>query len=767
MNRYIALVSILALGCAAALAQPVQTQYPRFQVISFNPVLLTQAGNPRLHAFKGWHNPATEIYDEMEGMRVGSHGIVDQRLTTYLEMDFWPVKADGFQYTEAQYLASQWHSPDGVDYAQIIRDYDLARKVDRGELDEVAINGAPYFGYWESTMAGYGGYWCNSSPRQRVASSRIFILMGWNYERVVSLHATGHRAESIMTRVYNGWDVNGNRHLWDRFGWNYGQTTISSIYGIGSAHLPPNGRDHYDYAHTGLVQSYAPDWMNNFPNFTGATALVDRETWGPGPTGNYELEFFKWWYGHMPHVAGRNQWDGYDRLNNWWEYIYNFNAHPESGGDHAAGGSPPPAVPFDRPLHQVSDNTADDWSPQINAHGRMVWAHYDYGLRRWAIMAANRDGSGLMRLGSYFRAAEQPRINDAGQVVWQAFDGRNYEIWTAWADGTGVQRITNNDANSWHADINNHGRIVWDQWDGTDYEIFSANFDGSDVVQITNRPYGGTGLRPDDNWPRINDQDRVVWFGRVGSNWEIYSANADGTGLLRLTTSALDNEFPQLSNTGQVVWHAWHSNSVAEVYTVPATGGAIQRLSTNSTLDWWPQVNDGGDVVWMRRTSGKWHVVRNGTLLTTNVQHSQHPTIDNAGRIAWQGFDGQHWQIYLWENGITRQVTDAASDSRAPQLARAGETLAWHTQSGTGPSGPTTEVFATFVGEAPVSAVGDLNCDGAVDTADIDAFVLALVDPAGYAAQYPDCDVLLADTNGDGVVDTADIDGFVALIIGG
>ena len=61
----------------------------------------------------------------------------------------------------------------------------------------------------------------------------------------------------------------------------------------------------------------------------------------------------------------------------------------------------------------------------------------------------------------------------------------------------------------------------------------------------------------------------------------------------------------------------------------------------------------------------------------------------------------------------------------------------------------------------------DTNCDGVVDTADIDAFVLALVNPAGYAAAYPDCDLMTADLNGDGSVDTADIDGFVAAIVGG
>ena len=54
-----------------------------------------------------------------------------------------------------------------------------------------------------------------------------------------------------------------------------------------------------------------------------------------------------------------------------------------------------------------------------------------------------------------------------------------------------------------------------------------------------------------------------------------------------------------------------------------------------------------------------------------------------------------------------------------------------------------------------------------VNAFDIDPFVLALTDPAGYAAAWPDCDRMLADCNGDGVVNAFDIDPFVELLIGG
>jgi hypothetical protein len=59
-----------------------------------------------------------------------------------------------------------------------------------------------------------------------------------------------------------------------------------------------------------------------------------------------------------------------------------------------------------------------------------------------------------------------------------------------------------------------------------------------------------------------------------------------------------------------------------------------------------------------------------------------------------------------------------------------------------------------------VALLGDLNCDGAFNGADIDPFSLALGDPATYAAQFPNCNILNGDINRDGTVNGADIDPF-------
>jgi hypothetical protein len=69
--------------------------------------------------------------------------------------------------------------------------------------------------------------------------------------------------------------------------------------------------------------------------------------------------------------------------------------------------------------------------------------------------------------------------------------------------------------------------------------------------------------------------------------------------------------------------------------------------------------------------------------------------------------------------------------------------------------------------KAAAYARGDTNCDGATNPFDIDPFILALTDPGGYAAAFPNCDILNADCNSDGLVNPFDIDPFIACLTSG
>lgn len=66
---------------------------------------------------------------------------------------------------------------------------------------------------------------------------------------------------------------------------------------------------------------------------------------------------------------------------------------------------------------------------------------------------------------------------------------------------------------------------------------------------------------------------------------------------------------------------------------------------------------------------------------------------------------------------------------------------------------------------APQFALGDLNCDGGVNSFDIEPFIQGLLSPATYTTQYPDCDISLGDINGDSGYNSFDIEPFIACVL--
>lgn len=65
----------------------------------------------------------------------------------------------------------------------------------------------------------------------------------------------------------------------------------------------------------------------------------------------------------------------------------------------------------------------------------------------------------------------------------------------------------------------------------------------------------------------------------------------------------------------------------------------------------------------------------------------------------------------------------------------------------------------------PYLCGGDMNCDGLVNGDDISGFVQAMIDPAAYAAVYPECDPSRGDLNGDQAIDMSDAGLFIAAMM--
>jgi hypothetical protein len=290
----------------------------RVLVLNFDPVLESRGGR-RLHEVAGWGDPRQLTNAYVDSLRRSSGGFVDQRVVEFQDLDVWPVKMDGFRYTDESYLlnlgrGSGWHQPDGVDYDAIIRDHGLVARVNAGDVDEVIVWGGPYFGYYESRMAGPNAYWCNSPGMPWVPTTRKFVMMGLNYERgeAEALHSHGHRTESILVRVYGSWNGSGPpQHHWDRFT-RYDRIDPGNA-ACGNVHFPPNGTADYDYGNFTLVFSTADDWKASWPALTGARGLVNASAWG-----GTHLGYLRWWFDHLPRRVGVNP-DG--KQNNWWKYV--------------------------------------------------------------------------------------------------------------------------------------------------------------------------------------------------------------------------------------------------------------------------------------------------------------------------------------------------------------------------------------------------------------------------------------------------------------
>lgn len=311
---------------------------PRALVIVLNPTVDPATGKKLIETM-GWNNPDDLIAGYIADIAECSGGLVKYSVTQRVDEDIIPVKQDGFQYTTAAYLnvlrTNQGaHDPDMVDYGAIIARHNLLQRAAANEFDEVWLFGAPYMGFWESAMAGAGAFFSNGGPIPNTAACpRKFVVMGFNYQRGVGemLEDLGHRAESILARVFHSEDFLGYaydrarntkalpsapKNLFERY-MLFDQIAPGKA-NVGSLHYAPNSASDYEWGVTTQVSSCADDWAQ-FPKLPTPPnyRLMNAQDWGNGDIRGHH----KWWLQHLPKVAGSADGIG----NHWWKYFIDPN----------------------------------------------------------------------------------------------------------------------------------------------------------------------------------------------------------------------------------------------------------------------------------------------------------------------------------------------------------------------------------------------------------------------------------------------------------
>ena len=297
----------------------IQEIHPRVVVLIHNPVF-EQHGHRKLHQLLGWHDPDDLARQYILDVAEASYGIVQYHVVERHEVDGYPMKLDGFTYTDESYLRcwrarAGFHQPDGADYLQLLKGVQFIEKVEADLVDELWLFGFPYAGYYESAMGGRGAIWCNAPPlRGTQQVSRRFVVMGFNYERDAGcmLENLGHRAESMMEQVFR--DTPRSANLWQQF------TLYDKIApghsGCGNVHFAPNSERDYDWGNRRTVPSTCDDWLA-FPDLHHITRPVNCSEWGNGDMRAHHL----WWFRHFPHGPGSIA-PGIS--NNWWQYVINL-----------------------------------------------------------------------------------------------------------------------------------------------------------------------------------------------------------------------------------------------------------------------------------------------------------------------------------------------------------------------------------------------------------------------------------------------------------
>src|SRR5215475_1889159 len=91
-------------------------------MITHNPKLQTQGGRT-LKEYFGWNDSNVLAQGYIDDVRACTYGYANYEIVERIVAETYPLKRDGFRYTEQSYLDAwrqrKFHDPDGVDYLEL------------------------------------------------------------------------------------------------------------------------------------------------------------------------------------------------------------------------------------------------------------------------------------------------------------------------------------------------------------------------------------------------------------------------------------------------------------------------------------------------------------------------------------------------------------------------------------------------------------------------------------------------------------------------
>jgi len=245
-------------------------------------------------------------------------------------------------------------------------------------------------------------------------------------------------------------------------------------------------------------------------------------------------------------------------------------------------------------------------------------------------------------------------------------------VQTSVSGAAGLELIAYATASALQADPNNRNNQEIPSprnWvDGPTADIYSVDPIQGNLRRLTNDP-------TDDYQPDYStDGKRVVFVSMRDGNPEIYTMNADGSSQYRLTFDRSPDLYPTWSPDGRyIVFASGRAGGGLSLYVMNANGTEVRPLGGGSEAqqpDWSPS---GNQIVYIAGDGqGSFD------LFTMNVDGSDIQRLTEGARagepvwspdgakIAFTSSVSGKAQLYLYENGTTRRLTNSNLEERNP-----------------------------------------------------------------------------------------------------
>ena len=291
---------------------------------------------------------------------------------------------------------------------------------------------------------------------------------------------------------------------------------------------------------------------------------------------------------------------------------------------------------------EIGSAETEEPAPKVEAGDAATIAPYQTwrGSGKAGDVAVYRPGQGIERISPGTRHFCAPAMSAAG-IAFQCARGwpYGYEM-LVWRPGaTNLVQITTNYFYVQNPDI--HGNeLVFQGWDGNDYEIFRYRFDTEQIEQITNNQF-------DDVSPVVWD-GRVAWIAHPTVTAEIFCL-VDGV-IRKISEGTQDNSAPSIWKD-KVVWQGYDDTDL-EIYYF--NGRRAIKLTSNTWDDMAPQLRDGL-ITWMSYVDNwdaeimAFDLGDNIAVQLTNNEFEDSAPRTSGEKIVWQAIAGDGTSIQLAE----------------------------------------------------------------------------------------------------------------------